>query len=71
MKLGEYLQENRIPAAKFARLVGVHRATIFRWCLLERIPDIPMMIKIRELTSGAVSAFDDWLSDGREGCRTR
>lgn len=67
MKLKEYLEQNNISKAEFGRQIGKHRATVLRYCNLERIPEsMSLLIRIKELTGGEVSNFEDWLRESEE-----
>lgn len=68
MKLTTYLEMQNISMAEFGRRIGKSRASVMHYCNLTRIPPIPILIKIRELTSGHVSEFEDWLK-GDSGCQ--
>ena len=59
MRLGEYLRLADIPQSRFAARVGVRQATICRYILGEQIPSVPIVVKIRDLSGGAVG-LDDW-----------
>jgi transcriptional regulator with XRE-family HTH domain len=62
MKLADYLTENNISDAEFARLIGVERQAVHRYKSpkkeLRRIPAEPVMKKIAEKTGNAVTAND-------------
>jgi hypothetical protein len=58
MRLGEFLRLADLPQAKFATLIGVRQATISRYISGEQIPSTPIVVKIRDLSHGAV-ALDD------------
>ena len=60
MRLGEYLQLADISQSRFAAQVGVRQATISRYILGEQVPSVPIVVKIRDLSGGAVG-LDDWL----------
>jgi len=70
MKLSNYLEINKISVAEFGRRVGKTRSTVHRYCTLDRIPPIPILIKIKELTDGNVGTFEDWVAGGKE-CQTQ
>ena len=59
MRLGEYLRSADISQARFAVLLGVRRATISRYISGTKIPSATVVLKIRDLSKGAV-ALDDW-----------
>jgi transcriptional regulator with XRE-family HTH domain len=59
MRLGEYLQLADISQTRFAAQIGVRRATISRYISGTKIPSATVVLKIRNLSKGAV-ALDDW-----------
>ena len=59
MRLGEYLQLADISQTRFAAQIGVRRATISRYISGTKIPSATVVLKIRDLSKGAV-ALDDW-----------
>lgn len=69
MKLSTYLEVNNISMAEFGRMLDRDPALISRYCNLSRIPRLPVMIKIKELTNGEVGTFEDWARDGGEECQ--
>ena len=77
MRLIEYLDESGISISEFARSLGVSRASIHKYCKLERVPSIPLLIRIKQETNGEVGEFEDWLDEdyederGIRGCRTQ
>lgn len=66
MRLIEYLDESGISISEFARTLGVSRASIHKYCKLERVPSIPLLIRIKHATDGEVATFEDWLHDDEE-----
>lgn len=59
MRLSEFLENNDISVAEFARLIGVKsRATVYRYAEGLRIPDEVVMPKIFSATNGKVTAND-------------
>ena len=62
MRLGEYLRSVNVSQRRFAALLGVQQATISRYVSGEQIPSTPIVLKIRDLSKGAV-ALDDWLPE--------
>ena len=62
MRLAEFLRLTATPQAKFAAQVGVRQATISRYILGEQVPSVPIVVKIRDLSGGAVG-LDDWLPE--------
>jgi transcriptional regulator with XRE-family HTH domain len=59
LRLREFLQLADISQTRFAALIGVRQATICRYILGEQIPSVPIVVKIRDLSGGAVG-LDDW-----------
>jgi predicted transcriptional regulator len=59
MRLGEYLRSADISQTRFAALLGVQQATVSRYISGTKIPSATVVLKIRELSQGAV-ALDDW-----------
>ena len=59
MRLGEYLQLANISQTRFAALIGVRQATVSRYISGTKIPSATVVLKIRDLSKGAV-ALDDW-----------
>jgi predicted transcriptional regulator len=62
MRLGEYLRSVNVSQRRFAALLGVQQATISRYISGEQIPSTPIVLKIRDLSLGAV-ALDDWVPE--------
>jgi transcriptional regulator with XRE-family HTH domain len=62
MRLGEYLQLAEISQTRFAAQIGVRQATISRYISGEQVPSTPIVVKIRDLSGGAV-ALDDWVPE--------
>jgi hypothetical protein len=58
MRLGPYLQLADISQVRFAGKIGVRQATISRYILGKQVPSVPIVVKIRDLSSGAVGL--DW-----------
>lgn len=61
MKLGDYLTLRNLGDADFGALIGVSRQAVHRYKTGERVPEWPILAKIKEATSGAVTP-DDFLS---------
>jgi hypothetical protein len=59
MRLGEYLQLADISQTRFAALIGVRRSTVGRHISGTKIPSTTVVLKIRDLSHGAVG-LDDW-----------
>jgi transcriptional regulator with XRE-family HTH domain len=57
MRLREYLTQNSISRAEFARQIGVKHITVTRY-LDGRVPEPSVMEKIIEATAGKVTAND-------------
>jgi transcriptional regulator with XRE-family HTH domain len=67
MRLKEYLEENRITRAEFARLIGVRHISVTRYTE-GRVPEASVMSKIIEQTNGQVTAndfFDDKIEEAK------
>jgi hypothetical protein len=62
MRLREFLRVTATPQARFAAQIGVRQATISRYISGEQIPATPIVLKIRDLSHGAV-ARDDWVPE--------
>ncbi len=62
MKLAAYLFENQIADADFATQIGVTRQAVHRYKTGDRVPEWPVLAKIKEITSGTVSP-DDFLNE--------
>jgi hypothetical protein len=62
MRLGEYLRSVDVSQTRFAALIGVRQATICRYILGEQVPSVPIVVKIRDLSGGAVG-LDDWVPE--------
>jgi transcriptional regulator with XRE-family HTH domain len=58
MTLSEYLSWKQLTDDAFASLVGVDRSAVTRWRTGARTPSRAPMKRIREVTSGAVTADD-------------
>jgi len=59
MRLGEYLQLTDMSQVRFAALLGVRQATVSRYISGTKLPSVTAVLKIRDLSKGAV-ALDDW-----------
>ena len=66
MRLSEYLQSQDISKSEFGRKLGKSRVTVFRWCNLTRVPEVPVLIEIKKATGGAVGNFEDWVKETGE-----
>jgi transcriptional regulator with XRE-family HTH domain len=60
MQLSAYLADKGISDADFAQAIGVTRQAVHRYKTGGRLPEWPVLAKIREATDGAVTA-DDFL----------
>lgn len=60
MQLADYLARHDITAAAFARVLGVHPATVGRYLSRKRVPRPTLALRIRRATYGEVTA-DDFL----------
>jgi predicted transcriptional regulator len=59
MRLGKYLRSAEISQVRFATLLGVRQATVSRYISGTKIPSVTAVLKIRDISKGAV-ALDDW-----------
>jgi DNA-binding transcriptional regulator YdaS (Cro superfamily) len=67
MKIAQWLDENESGGkdrAWLAEQMGVHPGTVDAWCNGSRKPKLARILKIQELTSGAVTPAD-WLTLAR------
>jgi predicted transcriptional regulator len=51
-----------ISQTRFAALIGVRQATVSRYISGTKIPSTTVVLKIRDLSKGAV-ALDDWVPE--------
>ena len=58
MKLADYLEQEAVSDAEFARLIGVKRQAVHRYRKGARFPDRRVLSKIHEVTNGRVTAND-------------
>lgn len=58
MKLLDYLKSQDITDEKFARLCGISVGAVRKWKYGERVPRLPELVRIEELTDGTVTARD-------------
>jgi transcriptional regulator with XRE-family HTH domain len=58
MLLSDYLNENELSDAAFARLIGVERQTVGRYQTGDRFPERHILLRIFEVTAGKVTAND-------------
>lgn len=58
MKLSDYLAREKLTQAQFAALVGAHPVTVNKWATGNAMPRRAQVVKIREVTSGLVTASD-------------
>ena len=65
MKLRNWLSDNKIAVAEFARRIGVRRSAVYRYLDGDRIPKRDAMRRIVAATQGAVRP-DDFLDAGSE-----
>lgn len=57
MKLKEWLESNEISVADFAKKIGVKGVrSVYRYIDEDRIPEKPVMKKIKKITNGEVTA---------------
>jgi transcriptional regulator with XRE-family HTH domain len=60
MKLSEWLKENGLSQAEFARRIGVSPPALSRFITGARIPHATSILKIRDATDGKVDV-NDWV----------
>ena len=59
MKLSSYMQENGLSDAKLAVQLGICSASaVAKWRQGNRVPRTPMIIRLRQITEGKVTADD-------------
>jgi len=58
MTLADYLKDQKLTDAAFARAIGVERQAVGRYRSGVRFPEKPILQKIYEATNGAVTAND-------------
>lgn len=61
-KLDQYLSDQRIRQADFARLLEVRQATVSRLAAGQQLPSLRLAIRIERVTGGAVPA-NSWDAD--------
>lgn len=62
MRLAQYLDDNGISDAEFARRVGVSHSLVHAWRYRKKLPSLPMARRIRQATKGEVRE-SDWVDD--------
>jgi transcriptional regulator with XRE-family HTH domain len=62
MKLADYLAAHDLSQAEFARSLGISQVAVSRYAGGRRMPRRDHLLKIREITDGAVMA-DDFLEN--------
>ena len=62
MRLGEYLQSVAMSQTRLAALIGVQQGTVSRYISGTKIPSVTAVLKIRDISGGAV-ALDDWVPE--------
>ena len=58
MKLAKWLKRHKLNPTKFAKMIGRHQPTIYRYVNGERIPEPDIMQEIYSATRGEVSPND-------------
>lgn len=58
MKLAAWLSERKISQAAFAEMIGSSQSQVARFAADARIPNRPTMLRIVEVTDGAVGPND-------------
>ena len=64
MRLDSYLIKNDIPVEQFAKKIGVHRTTVYRFMNGGTFPRAETLRRIRDATGGKVVA-DDFVDQDR------
>jgi len=60
MRLNQYLVQNQMTAAAFARQVGVSNVAVWKWLNGKCMPTGKHMVEIDQLTDGQVTSTD-WI----------
>lgn len=58
MKLAQWLKANKVSARKFSEMIGVGQVAGHRYKHGQRIPEPQVMLRIMQVTKGAVTAND-------------
>lgn len=58
MKLADYLEQEKISAAAFARKIKAHAPDVLRWANGQRTPPVLWCVKIELTTNGKVTRAD-------------
>lgn len=66
MLLRDWLKQNNIQRNEFGRQIGVTPAAMTGYCKLDFAPKNRILVKIQELTGGAVGARDFLKDEERE-----
>jgi len=61
--LGRYLNDKSMSVAEFAALLGVRVQAVYRYVNETRLPNRSVMLRIMEVTEGAVTADDFYHDD--------
>lgn len=61
MTLREYLDLSKSRQRDFVELTGFAPGTVSRWLSGDRVPSRSAIVRIQELTKGAVT-FSDWMN---------
>ena len=65
MKLAAWLRQQKKTHEEFGQVMGGRRReTVLRWCNGHTTPDMADILKIEDVTEGAVTA-DDWAKQAR------
>lgn len=59
MKLGDYLAKRQITSQEFSIKMKVSLSTVQKWRIKNRLPRMPMILKIEKATRGSVK-LKDW-----------
>ena len=58
MRLSDFLLRKGLSQVEFAALIGVDQATVSRYVTGDRLPSLPVSLRIREVTKGWVKPDD-------------
>lgn len=58
MKLELFLEKSDLSESQFAKMIGVHRNTIYKYTKGERRPEEEIMLLIAQVTGGLVTPND-------------
>lgn len=58
MLLKDYISENQIDIAKFSRMLGVTRQTVYNWMSGLNVPTLINYLTIKSISGGKVTSED-------------